>query len=147
MVQGLLSCAYRRPSTFCALRSCVRHQGRLIEQRSRQVLHWHKAWTQMKVQLDNVLRDCVGKSGLVILRSIVGDERNPYVLAQYRNRRVKPSKAEGVCSLTGNWRAEHLHELVAGLRHFDLPRNRNSPLKQFIEQTAARWVPYRQNET
>ena len=55
----------------------MRQRGRLIQQRSRQVLHMQKALTQMNVQLDNVLSNIVGKSGLAILRSIVAGERNP----------------------------------------------------------------------
>ena len=102
MSLGLLAGAYRTPDAFCALRSYVRQRGRLIQQRSRQVLHMQKALTQMNVQLDNVLSNIVGKSGLAILRSIVAGERNPYVLAQHRDRRVKASEAEVARSLEGN---------------------------------------------
>ena len=119
MSLGLLSGAYRTPDAFCALRSYVRQRERLIQQRSRQVLHMQKALTQMNMQLDNVLSAIVGKSGQAILRAIVAGERDPNVLAQYRDGRVKASEAEVARSLSGNWRAEHLHELAAGLRHFD----------------------------
>ena len=35
----------------------------------------------MNVQLDNVLSNIVGKSGLAILRAIIAGERDPYILA------------------------------------------------------------------
>ena len=102
----MLSGAYRTPDAFCTLRSYVRQRARVIQERSRQVLHMQKALTQMNVQLDNVLSDLVGKSDLAILRSIGAGERDPYVLAQHRDRRVKASEAEVARSLEGNWRDE-----------------------------------------
>lgn len=112
MSLGLLRGAYRTPDEFCALRSYVRQRERLIQQRSRQVLHMQKALTQINVQLDHVLCDIVGKSALAILRSIVAGVRDPYKLAQHRDRRVKATEAEVAHSLDGNWRVEHLHELT-----------------------------------
>ena len=140
MSLGLLSGAYRTPDAFCALRSYVRQRARLIQERSRQMQHMQKALTQMNVQLDNVLSDLVGKSGMAILRSIVSGERDPYVLARHRDRRVKASEAEVALSLEGNWRPEHLHELTAGLRHFDFLEGEIRQLEQLVEQEAARLV-------
>ena len=122
---------------------CVRMYGngaRLIQQRSRQVLHLQKALTQMNVQLDNVLSDIVGKSGIAILRSIVGGERDPYVLARHRDGRVQASEAEVALSLEGNWRSEHLHELAAGLRHFDFLEGEIRQLRELVAQEAERLV-------
>lgn len=140
MSLGLLAGAYRTPDAFCALRSYVRQRGRLIQQRSRQVLHMQKALTQMNVQLDNVLSNIVGKSGLAILRAIVAGERDPYLLAQHRDRRVKASKAEVARSLEGNWRAEHLHELASALRHFDFLDREIQQLEQLVERETVRLV-------
>ena len=124
MSLGLLSGAHRAPDAFCALRSYVRQRDRLIKKRGRQVQHMQKALTQMNVQLDNVLSDIVGKSGLAILRAIAFGECDPYVLAQHRDWRVKASEEEIARSLEGNWRTEHLHELAAGLRHFDFSKEK-----------------------
>ena len=38
--------------------------------------------------------------------------RDPNVLAQHRDWRVKASEEEIALSLEGNWRTEHLHELA-----------------------------------
>ena len=138
MSLGLLSGAYRTPDAFCALRSYVRQRERLVAQRSRQVQHLQKALTQMNVQLDNVLSDIVGKSGLAILRSIIAGVRDPYLLAQHRDRRVKASEVEVAHSLEGNWRAEHLHELAVAWRHFEFLEGKINQLDQLVEQEAAR---------
>ena len=141
MSLGLLSGAYRTPDAFCALRSYVRQRDRLIKERGRQVQHMQKALTQMNEQLDNVLSDIVGKSGLAILRGIVGGERDPYVLARHRNWRVKASTEEIARSLEGNWRDEHLYELAVGLRHFDFLDAEIRQLEKLIEQETSRLTP------
>ncbi|MYF01942.1 MAG: IS110 family transposase, partial [Gammaproteobacteria bacterium] len=143
MSMGMLSGAYRTPDAFCALRSYVRQRARLIQERSRQVLHMQKALTQMNVQLDNVLSELVGKSGLAILRSIVAGERDPWVLAQHRDGRIRATEAEVARSLEGNWRDEHLHELAAALRHFDFLEREIQQLELLIGQEAAKlvWQP------
>ena len=141
MSLGLLSGAHRAPDAFCALRSYVRQRDRLIKERGRQVQHMQKALTQMNIQLDNVLSDIVGKSGMAILRAIVRGERDPYVLAQHRDWRVKASEEEIARSLEGNWRTEHLHELAAGLRHFDFLEGEISQLDKLVEREASRLVP------
>jgi hypothetical protein len=53
------------------------------------------------------------------VRSIVGGERNPEVLATLRDPRCKKSAAEIGKYLTGTWRAEHLFNLASALRQYD----------------------------
>jgi len=38
----------------------------------------------MNLQLDNVISDITGVTGMQILRALIEDERNPQVLAEYR---------------------------------------------------------------
>jgi transposase len=61
----------------------------------------------------------VGVTGQRILRAIIAGERNPHVLAQHRDRRVKASHEDIAKSLQGNWRAEHLFSLHLAVRMFD----------------------------
>jgi transposase len=58
-----------------------------------------------------VLTDLTGTTGLKIVRSILGGERNSELLAAHRDYRCKAPKAELVASLTGNYRVEHLFAL------------------------------------
>jgi transposase len=52
---------------------------------------------------------CEGRDA--ILRAIVGGERNPWVLAKLRDRRIQASEEEIAHSLQGNWREDVLFEL------------------------------------
>lgn len=141
MSLGLLSGAHRAPDAFCALRSYARQRDRLIKDRARQVLHMQKALTQMNVQLDSVLSDIVGKSGLAILGAVVAGERDPDKLAALCDGRVKASGKTVARSLRGNWRDEHLHELRVALRHFEFLERELDQLDKLIEQETERLEP------
>ena len=79
-----------------------------------------KALTQMNVQLDNVLSDLMGKTGQLIVRALVGGERDGAVLARNRDGRCKADEATLSASLQGNWRDEHLFALGQALARHDM---------------------------
>ena len=120
MSYGLLRGAFRAPDALCPMRSYVRQRGQLIRDRSRAVQHLQKALTQMNVQLDNVLSDLMGKTGQLIVRAIVGGERDGAVLARYRDRRCRADEETLSASLQGNWRDEHLFALEQALTRHDM---------------------------
>ena len=120
MSYGLLRGAFRAPDALCPMRSYVRQRGQLIRDRSRAVQHLQKALTQMNVQLDNVLSDLMGKTGQLIVRALVGGERDGAVLARNRDGRCKADEATLSASLQGNWRDEHLFALGQALARHDM---------------------------
>jgi transposase len=118
---GLLRASFRPPEHICAVRALLRHRTNLIRYAGQQVQHLHKALTQMNVQIQNVLSDIVGMTGLLILDAIVAGERDPQQLARFKNGRVKASRDTIARSLTGNWQPEHLFALKQALvtwRHY-----------------------------
>ena len=54
-----------------------------------------KALTQMNLQLHKVISDITGVTGLNIIRAIVSGERNPQILAELADKRIKstPNKS------------------------------------------------------
>ena len=48
----------------------------------------------MNLQLHKVVSDITGVTGMSIIRSIVAGERNPYQLAQLKDRRIQSSTSE-----------------------------------------------------
>jgi len=78
---GLLADSFRPEADLIALRTLLRHRAKLIERRSPHILLMQKSLIQMNVQLSQVLSDVTGKTGMLIIRSIVAGERNPLVLA------------------------------------------------------------------
>jgi transposase len=100
------------------IRSLLRHRDSLVQMAAAHVQHMQKALTQMNLQIHHVLSDITGQSGLAILDAIVKGERNPLVLAQLRDQRVKASEEVIVKSLVGDYRREHLFTLGQSLEAF-----------------------------
>jgi transposase len=108
---GLLRAAFRPEAKVCAMRALIRHRGELVQMTVQHVQHMHKALTQMNLQIQHVISDITGITGLAILDAILAGERNPAVLAQLRDRRIKASVETIGKSLVGNWLPEHLFVL------------------------------------
>jgi transposase len=116
---GLLSGAFRPADQVCALRTLCRQRARLLRDQGRYVQHIQKAMTVMNLQLANVLSDVAGVTGQKIVRAIVAGERDPQVLAAYRDCRIQATEEEIAASLLGNWRTEHVFALKQALGAFD----------------------------
>jgi len=117
---GLLRPSFQPPERISALRAVVRHREMLVRYRSAHIQHMQKALQLMNLKLTNVLSDITGVTGMAIIRSIVAGERNPQVLAQYRDPKCKMSEAEIAKSLEGNYRREHLFALQQALQLYDM---------------------------
>ncbi len=117
---GLLRGSFRPPETICALRTLLRRRARLVRLAACHTQHMQKALNQMHLQLHHVLRDLTGVTGLAILEALLAGERDPQVLAQHRDRRLKASQATLAKALVGDYRPEHLVPLrqsLASYRH------------------------------
>jgi hypothetical protein len=93
------------------LRAYLRHRERLVEYAASHIQHMQKALMQMNVQLHHVVTDITGVTGMKILRALVAGERDPKVLANYRDVRCKASLETIEAALTGNYRPEHVFAL------------------------------------
>ncbi|MEG4075713.1 IS110 family transposase, partial [Microcoleus sp. Pol14C2] len=117
---GLLSGSFRPDDQICVLRSYIRHRDNLIKSGSTHLLRMQKALTQMNLQLNKVISDITGVTGMAIIRAIVAGERNPQVLAGLKNSRIKSSTADIAKALTGDYRAEHIFVLKQELQLYDI---------------------------
>ena len=105
---GLLQSSFRPDAEMCVLRTLLRHRAQLIEHRAPHILHMQQALKLMNIQLSEVLTDITGVTGQAILRAILGGERDPLKLAQWRNPACKSSTDQIAKALTGTWREELL---------------------------------------
>ena len=115
---GLLKGCFQPDNLTRSLRNYVRQRKQLITQMSREVQRMQKALEQMNIKLNNVIRDIQGKTGMAIISSILDGERDPQVLAQYRDPRIKASKEKLIKSLEGNWREEQIFNLKQAYSHY-----------------------------
>ena len=108
---GLLNASFQPDSETRELRSYLRHRKSLTESYCKEVLHMQKAFEQMNIKLHDVLTDITGKSGQLIIKSILAGERNPEELVKHIDPNVKASKKDIVKSLKGIWREEYIFQL------------------------------------
>ncbi len=130
---GLLRGAFRPADHMVVLRSYLRQRAMLVEYAAAHIQHMQKALQQMNLLLKNVVSDIVGVTGLKIIRAILAGERDPEVLAQYRDYRCKHSAAEIAKSLVGNYREEHLFALEQALTLYDTYRAQIAACDRRIE--------------
>ena len=112
---GLLHASFRPDMEIAALRTLVRYRAELIAHRAPHILHMQKALQQMNVQLERILSDIMGTTGQAIIRAIVAGERDPVILAQFRNPACKSSEEMIARALRGTWKDEQIFVLKQAL--------------------------------
>src|ERR1035437_521041 len=108
---GLLKASFQPDNAIRTLRSMVRHRKNLVKTSSTYLSRMQKALELMNIKLHTIISDIDGKTGKLIIEAILAGERNPEVLADLRDRRIKASREEIIKSLEGYWTIEHLFEL------------------------------------
>jgi len=108
---GLLAGAFRPDDQVCVLRSYMRQRAMLVAYAGQHVQHMQKALVQMNLQLQVVLEDITGATGMKIIRAVLAGERDPHRLAALRHGKCKHDAATIAAALRGDWREEHLFAL------------------------------------
>ena len=108
---GLLRGSFRPRDEVARLRALLRHRERVVDYAASHIQHMQKALMQMNVQLQHVVTDIAGATGMAIVRSILEGIRDPKELAKHRDARCKAS-TDTICrALDGNYRSEHVFAL------------------------------------
>lgn len=136
---GLLRGSFRPDDEGVIFRGYVRQRSRLFELASQQVQLMHKALVQMNLQLNHVVTDITGVTGMSIIRAIVSGERNPVALAKYRDCRCKKEEKEIAKALDGNYRQEHLLALKHALEAYDFFHQQALECEDAVEQMLKKW--------
>lgn len=131
---GLLSGSFRPEDQICVLRSYVRQRERLTQSASVHIQRMQKALVEMNLQLNRVVSDITGVTGMRIIRTILSGERDPERLAALKDPRAKRSVAEIAAALHGDYRVEHLFVLQQEVHLYDIYREQIQQCDQQIEQ-------------
>ena len=129
---GLLPASFRPAKGIAVLRSYMRHRQMLIETAAAHVQHMQKAMAQMNVQLQHVISDITGITGMRIIRAIVAGERDRQKLAAMRDIRTKANEQTIAKALEGDYRPEHVFALKQSLELFDFYQKQISDCHQEI---------------
>lgn len=130
---GLLRASFRPQAEIAGLRAYLRQRERLLDYAAAHIQHMQKALMQMNLQLHHVVSDITGVTGMAIIRAIVAGEREPRILASYRDRRCHAT-VETVCkALIGNYREEHVFALTQALELYDVYQTKITACDRQIE--------------
>lgn len=91
----------------CALRSYFRSHERHLDYAASHIQHMQKALTYMILQLQHVISDITGATGMQIISAIVAGEWNPDILVAMRDIRCKSTIKTVHAALVGNYQPEH----------------------------------------
>ena len=103
---GLLSASFRPSGEILPLRAIWRLRMQLIDLQADEVRRMQKCLDEMNIRVHKIISDLAGVTGLAIVRAIIAGERNPAVLAKFRDCRCKCTVEELRRALTGHYRAE-----------------------------------------
>jgi transposase len=131
---GLLRGSFRPHEQIVSLRAYLRHRERLVEYAASHIQHMQKSLMQMNLQLHHVVTDITGVTGMKIIRAILGGERNPARLAEFRDVRCKASVETIGEALTGNYREEHVFALRQAVELYDFYLTRVEECDREVER-------------
>lgn len=140
---GLLAASFQPDNLTRTLRSIVRHRKSLERTCSLYINRIQKALELMNIKLHTIISDIDGKTGLLIIEAILAGERNPEILADLKDKRIKASREEIIKSLEGHYTTEHLFELKQCYQLYCTHRQMINECdreieKQLIEQIASK---------
>lgn len=117
---GLLRGSFRPAAEIATLRAYLRQRERLVEYAAAHIQYMQKALMEMNLQLHHMVSDITGATGMRIIRAIVAGERDPEVLAAFRDIRCHSSIEVIKAALVGNDRDEHIFALTQSLELYDV---------------------------
>jgi hypothetical protein len=115
---GLLRGSFHPPHLTAMLRSYIRERDSIIKERSTFVQRMQKAMVKMNLLLHNVIDDITGKTGIKIITAILEGQRDPKLLASFRDPHCKKSEAEIAEALTGYYKEDQLYLLKLNYQSF-----------------------------
>ena len=138
---GLLRASFIADVQIRKLRDLGDHRDNLIRHRASQIQYMQKALHLMNLQLDNVITDITGKTGMAIIRDIVAGQRDRKVLAKYRDPNCKNSEEIIEKSLEGAYCDEHVFQLEQSLQLYDFFSKRIMACEKKIEHAYGQFEP------
>jgi transposase len=119
----------------------MRRRTELVAMTSQPVQHMHKALTQMNVQIQHVISDLTGVTGLAIVDAIIAGQHDPMALAKLRDPHIQASEETIRKSLVGNWWPEHLFTLKQSRQSYQQHREQITACDEQIEKLLVAFQP------
>lgn len=137
---GLLQKSFQPENEMRVLRTYVRQRKRLILLGSDAVRRMQKSLELMNIKLHTVISDLLGKTGMRMLKAIIGGERDPQILSTLCDPRIKASKEDILKSLEGVWNEEYLFMLEQAVEHYEFHQQQIKCCEEKIRQQLLKQV-------
>lgn len=132
---GLLRGSFRPEMDIVELRSYVRQRSRLFESSAVQVQLMHKALTQMNIQLNHVISDITGMTGMNIIKAILQGERDPQALANLSVAKCRKKMDLIAKALEGHYKKEHVFALRQAYEAYEFFHDQINKCEKEIQNT------------
>lgn len=134
----LLRASFQPSAETAVLRTYLRRRERLPDYCSAHIQYMQKAVMQM-MQLNHVVTDITGCTGMRIIRAIIAGQQAPRVLASHRDPRCKASVERITQALTGHCRPEHPFSLPQAMELYDFYQRQVQPGLECVDVGAEGW--------
>jgi transposase len=137
---GLLQKSFQPDNEVRQLRTYVRQRKKLILLGSDAVRRMQKSLELMNIKLHTVISDLLGKTGMAMLKAIIGGERDPKMLSLLCDPRIKASQEEIVKSLEGVWHEEYLFLLEQAVENYEFHQRQIKRCEEKIHEQLLKQV-------
>jgi transposase len=116
---GLLRGSFVPTPVMARLRDLTRYAKKLTEERTREIQRLQRVLEDAGIKLDSVASDVMGKSARAMLEALIAGERDPAVLANFAQTRMRVKIPELRLALEGGFSEHHALLLRMLLDHID----------------------------
>jgi transposase len=116
---GLLRGSFVPTPVMARLRDLTRYEKKLTEERTREIQRVQRVLEDAGIKLDSVASDVMGKSARAMLEALIAGERDPAVLADFAQTRMRLKIPELRLALEGGFCEHHALLLRMLLDHID----------------------------
>jgi len=137
---GLLQKSFQPDNETRLLRSYTRQRKNLILLAADSIRRMQKALELMNIKIHTVISDLLGKTGMAMVKAIIAGERNPEILCNLCDPRIKASREDIIKSLEGIWEQEYLFMLEQAVENYEFLQKQVKSCEEKIQQQLLRQV-------
>lgn len=134
---GLLRGSFVPPAAIRDLRDLTRYRKRLIQAHTSECQRVQKTLEDAGIKLDSVASDVLGVSGRAMLKALVAGERDPQVLAELSQGKLRKKIPELQQALRGRFRDHHGLLISMSLDHLEYLETRIAALDTEVDRVIA----------
>jgi transposase len=139
VAHGMVRASFVPPQPIRELRELTRYRKTQIEARSREIQRLEKVLQDACVKLTSVTSTVWSKSSRAMIEALIAGERDPAVLAELAQSRMRSKIPELTDALAANWRRQHSFVARRIIAHIDFL---DTTIAELSSEIAERVTPF-----